>query len=1027
MSRTKPFKWVAVMVAALVVTAQALVAAAPAPVIRPVPSAPAIKPAPGSRGDKALPGPLVGTMSYGPGDRVADADEEFVADSGYPLDYYLYRDQGPIIFNVPITRYFGPVDANGHLLHPANLKSNMVDLTLRVWDVDADYTGSDCYPEVDAVSINGYPLGNLSGWNSQWSTVTFQVPVSELKFPTMAGTQVVPANNTIRVDIDTMNSDFCWAVAVDWARLVVEGIRPAVLVHGFLSGAETWDAWTQPGGFAEQVGLPVHAFSFGNNHGSWIEHLFEEQGQIEAAKQRFGVDKLHIVGHSKGGIDSRAYLAFLAGESVPNLVMLGTPNAGSPVADIVKGAGILSPLLGTVATLIGDPALTELTVVYTNTVYNPIVGQNSNTSYYAVAGNWQGLPNGNPLVPGPDDSVVAVSSVQSLPYASSLGQTGNLHTDMTAGPSEWNSAWSVIQQSAASGLSVPKAGAMSPAAVAPASVDPLAGLNLSHLAWTAPSTGVTVHNVALEPGAASFIGLLWPGSETTATILDPSGLPVALSPGSILGLNGAFAQIDQPAAGPYQVIVDHAAEAPHLLVVGAPGSPISLAAEVAPTMVATGTGAVIQATLSGPTGMVAPSAMTAHVEAAGAIEYVTMTDDGQGADASAGDLIYTGMYVPVEAGYYPVVVTSDAPVPRIAFTGFLAVGGDDQLVQLLGHAGHDQNGDGLFDILAVDLEVEAAQGGDFLIAAHLADSTGQTLVQAGTLSSLPGGTSPVALAFDGQPLGESGFTGDLFLHVTLLRSDGVIADVATPLAVLTGYDSTQFSQAPLRLLPGIADQGIDLDGNGLFDQLQVTVPVEALEAGTYAFNARLVDSSGQEIGWTGGDAYLNGTGTVTLLFEGEAIGQHGVNGPYEVRDFSLYGLYNPHSLNRVSLHTTQPYLFTQFEGATPVLEEGLTFLDPLSETQTLLLPAVQHLAIRFQWVVNGNPTLDDSVTIRVRDQNGQLITGYTYGYGISYEPATGEYLQSFRAADYGLEPGDQVRIQVYFGRSLQGTALVDLI
>jgi len=1035
-----PLRSVAVLTALLVLVVQALAAAAPSPAPEPEAAtrrSPVVKPQPlpAPVGDKGSNSP-VGALGYGPGDRVADPDEEFVRDSGYPLDYYTFRYDSPILFDLPITRYFGPVDGSGHLLHPENLKTNggMVDLTLRVWDVDANSSPPGCSPEVDAVSINGFHLGNLTGWDSQWSTVTFQVPVSQLKFPTLVGGQLLPANNTIRVDVDTANSDYCWAVEVDWARLVIEGIRPAVLVHGFLSDAATWSAWTQPGGYAEQVGLPVYAFSFGNNHGSWVQHMFEEAGQINAAKQRFGVDKLHIVGHSKGGIDSRAYLAFMGGDTVRNLVMLGTPNAGSPVADIVKGAGILSPLVGTIATLIGDPALTELTVVYTNTVYNPIVGQNTNTNYYTVAGNWQGLPNGNPLVPGPDDSVVAVSSVQSLPYAASLGQTGNLHTDMTSGAGEWNAAWSVIQASAASGQSLtPVAtepiaamgGPLAPAgAPVASSVDPLAGLNLSYLGWEAPSTGSTTHNVALEPGAASFIGLLWPGNDTAVTILDPGGQPVPLTPGSSLGLNGAFAQIAVPDPGIYQIIVQHATLAPHLLVVGAPGSPITLAANVASSMVATGTGAVITAALAGPAGITPPVSMTAYVETADAIETVTLVDNGAGVDAVAGDLVFSGTIVPDEAGYYPVVVKSDAPVSRIAFTGFLAVGGDDQLVQLISHAGQDLNGDGTFDVLSADVALETAQAGDFLLAAHLADSNGQTLVQTGNLASLAGGPTHVTLTFDGVTLGESGFSGDLFLHATLLRADGVIADVAAPLAVLSGYDASQFDQAPLRLLPGITDQGVDLNANGRYDELHVTVPVEA-QGGTYAFNARLVDPNGQEIGWAGGSSYLNGAGAVTLVFDGLEIGQHGVDGPYQVRDFSLYGLSNPSSLNRVSLHTTQSYLFTQFEGA-PVLQDGLIFLPPLNGAQPLLLPAVQKLQIPFIWVQNGVPVLDKSVTIRLRDQNGQLITGFTYGWGISYDPATGEYRQEFWPADYGLEAGDQVQIQVYFGRQLQGAVLVTL-
>lgn len=983
-------------------------------------------------------GPVLGILGYSPGDQVAESDEEFVVDSGYPLDWYLFRGDGPIIFDVMIDRYFGPVDAEGHLLHPENVQApnGMVDLTLRVWDVDEDYNGGDFFPEVDLVSVNGEQVGVLSGWNDQWSTVTLSVPLSLLRFPGLDSSgHVEPAANTIRIDVDVMNVGECecWAVAVDWARLVVRGIRPAVLVHGFFSSADTWNPWTQAGGFGEQVGLPVTAFSFANNHGSWTEHMLEEAQRIEQAKQQFGVEKLNIVGHSKGGLDSRAYLAFLAGDSVENLVMLGTPNAGSPVADLVKAAGIFSPLIG-LASLIGEPALTELTVVYMNTVFNPVVGPNPNTAYYTVAGNWQGLPNGNPLVPGPDDSVVAVSSVESLPFATALGRTAHLHTDMTAGAEEWGLALPVLRSGASGANGGPEATspALGLAGGAGSSSFP-PGLNLSHLEWAAPATGTVSHSVALETSTSGMIGVLWPGNDTSVSLTGPDGQPVTsqspgvsiveVPPGSQLGLSGLFYQIDAPQAGLYEVAVNHPTEAPHLLMTAAPGSPISLALQVREPMVSVGDPAVLEAAFTAPAGVSAPPEVMAYVETPGGVQSIILLDDGQGADTMADDLVYTGEYLVTGAGYYPVVAKTESPVSRLAMAGFLAVGGEDRLIQLAQHGGVDNDGDGLFDILAVDIEVNAAQSDDYLLISRLEDAAGNPLVQTGGLFALSTGGSTLSLAFDGQALGESNFQGDLYLHATLLRSGGVIADVKAPLAILSGYDPSQFAHAPIRLLPGIQEEALDANQNGLYDELRLTVPVEAVP-GYYSFNARLVDASLQEIAWTGGQIYLDGTGSLTLSFPGQAIGAHAVNGPYQVRDFTMYS--SAHSLNQVLLHTTQPYLFTQFEGAPPVVQDGLLLLAPLSGTGPVTLPAGQELPIRFQWIVSGQPTLDQSVTIRIRDANNQLITGYTYGYGITYDPASGEYLQPFDPSAHGLQAGEELHIQVFFGRKLQGTATVIL-
>ena len=46
-------------------------------------------------------------------------------------------------------------------------------------------------------------------------------------------------------------------------------------------------------------------------------------------------DKINIVTHSKGGLDARLYLANdPKNGDVANLVMIGTPNAGSELADL---------------------------------------------------------------------------------------------------------------------------------------------------------------------------------------------------------------------------------------------------------------------------------------------------------------------------------------------------------------------------------------------------------------------------------------------------------------------------------------------------------------------------------------------------------------------------------------------------------------------------------------------------------------------------------------------------------------------
>src|SRR5207244_2088734 len=60
--------------------------------------------------------------------------------------------------------------------------------------------------------------------------------------------------------------------------------------------------------------------------------------EVQAAMNRWGVDKVNVVAHSKGGLDTRHYAE--TNDKVENLVQLGTPNEGSPLADAIEGGTI---------------------------------------------------------------------------------------------------------------------------------------------------------------------------------------------------------------------------------------------------------------------------------------------------------------------------------------------------------------------------------------------------------------------------------------------------------------------------------------------------------------------------------------------------------------------------------------------------------------------------------------------------------------------------------------------------------------
>jgi pimeloyl-ACP methyl ester carboxylesterase len=204
---------------------------------------------------------------------------------------------------------------------------------------------------------------------------------------------------------------------------------PVLLIHGYFSNALVWETWEE---LLENDAITASAvtFSLDDACGSAEEHASELNQIVEDFKAETGAERINIVAHSKGGLDARVYLANdLSNDDIANLIMIGTPNAGSPLANLNDFC---------------RPAIYDLRPgsLATNAM------RNSNTNYYTIAGNW--IPSltftdanctpedlgwldfqrmGSSALPGPDDGIVPLSSVRSVHF-NSLGSTNNCHTDL---------------------------------------------------------------------------------------------------------------------------------------------------------------------------------------------------------------------------------------------------------------------------------------------------------------------------------------------------------------------------------------------------------------------------------------------------------------------------------------------------------------------------------------------------------------------------------------------------------------------
>jgi triacylglycerol lipase len=262
-----------------------------------------------------------------------------------------YRSGGPLRIKLPIDRYIGEVNPDGTLADPgllkaANIISGKARLRMPAFDVDSSTSlPSPRASEVDKVFFNGHDLSKpLTGVDNQWIMNNLEVPIEWIKFPQRGspGTKPVAVENEIRIDIDTANTSIgeqVWCTSIDWAALEFKAMAPLLLVHGTNAQSDTWQPPTSPiTTTLETLKIPFdHRINLVAN-GSVDGNARLLAGRVRDLALSFGVKKVHIVAHSKGGLDARRYLSTYYNPDevrVLSLQTLSTAHHGIVLADIM--------------------------------------------------------------------------------------------------------------------------------------------------------------------------------------------------------------------------------------------------------------------------------------------------------------------------------------------------------------------------------------------------------------------------------------------------------------------------------------------------------------------------------------------------------------------------------------------------------------------------------------------------------------------------------------------------------------------
>ena len=163
-----------------------------------------------------------------------------------------------------------------------------------------------------------------------------------------------------------------------------------VLIHGLgRSRASMWLLGRRLSGAGyrvKRVGYPSRRLSV---------DAATERVRAGIARQTRGWERVHLVGHSLGGVVARRIAQTPAGLPVGRVVQLGAPNLGSGVADRLGGRPLAARRLG--------PVLAELGRLPRRVARLGGVGAIAGTAHCGLPRRWHGLD-------GPHDGLVTVRS-----------------------------------------------------------------------------------------------------------------------------------------------------------------------------------------------------------------------------------------------------------------------------------------------------------------------------------------------------------------------------------------------------------------------------------------------------------------------------------------------------------------------------------------------------------------------------------------------------------------------------------------
>ncbi len=302
-------------------------------------------------------------------------------------------------------------------------------------------------------------------------------------------------------------------------------------------------------------------------------------------------------------------------------------------------------------------------------------------------------------------------------------------------------------------------------------------------------------------------------------------------------------------------------------------------------------------------------------------ESLTLRDNGEEIDQKSDDGIYSGSFsVDSEGGYLSIakifkndgngnniqgslVSYFSSKVKNLSLTGEYI----DSLV--------DIDKDGYFDTLDIAFNYRGVQlEGEYDLTVILSASNGSK-TDATNAFNLP--VDNFIVSFPHHSIKHLGVDGPYKIESVILWHNSEPLGRWDNVGWTRTINIETLERKNTLLSDYVHDYALDIDGDGLFDQLNISINADVLIPGWYGISAQLNTSSGKVIDDAGIPSInlIKGGNDITIGFTGELIGASGEDGPYSLSNVLLYPLFKARATAMAdTLGETSPYSCSQFNG-----------------------------------------------------------------------------------------------------------------